>query len=53
MRLSRDDAGRFLPDYVDEQKADVFGTDPFESLDTKGVGMLMRWGDRERPQDRQ
>src|SRR5437773_511113 len=44
MGLSRDDAGRFLPDYVDEKKAGVFSTDPFQSLDTKGVGMLMGWG---------
>ena len=44
MGLSRDDAGRFLPDYVDEKKAGVFVADPFQSLDTKGVGMLMRWG---------
>jgi pyruvate,orthophosphate dikinase len=44
MGLSRDDAGRFLPDYVDEKKAGVFAADPFQSLDTKGVGLLMRWG---------
>ena len=44
MGLSRDDAGRFLPDYVDEKKAGVFAADPFQSLDTKGVGMLIRWG---------
>ena len=44
MGLSRDDAGRFLPDYVDEKKAGVFAADPFQSLDTKGVGMLMGWG---------
>src|SRR5438067_6438733 len=44
MGLSRDDAGRFLPDYVDEKKAGVFSADPFQSLDQKGVGMLMRWG---------
>src|SRR6202030_4136062 len=44
MGLSRDDAGRFLPDYVDEKKAAVFSADPFQTLDTKGVGMLMRWG---------
>jgi len=44
MGLSRDDAGRFLPDYVDEKKAAVFKADPFQSLDIKGVGMLMRWG---------
>ena len=44
MGLSRDDAGRFLPDYVDEKRAGVFAADPFQSLDIKGVGMLMRWG---------
>jgi len=44
MGLSRDDAGRFLPDYVDERKAGVFAADPFQSLDTKGVGLLMQWG---------
>ncbi|OLD81813.1 MAG: pyruvate, phosphate dikinase [Acidobacteria bacterium 13_1_20CM_58_21] len=44
MGLSRDDAGRFLPDYVDEKKAAVFTADPFQSLDTQGVGLLMRWG---------
>jgi pyruvate,orthophosphate dikinase len=44
MGLSRDDAGRFLPDYVDEKKAGVFSADPFQSLDTQGVGMLVRWG---------
>jgi pyruvate, orthophosphate dikinase len=43
MGLSRDDAGRFLPDYVDEKKAGVFAADPFQSLDTKGVGMLIQW----------
>jgi pyruvate,orthophosphate dikinase len=43
MGLSRDDAGRFLPDYVDEKKAAVFHGDPFQTLDTKGVGMLMKW----------
>jgi len=44
MGLSRDDAGRFLPDYVDEKKAGVFHGDPFQTLDTKGVGMLIKWG---------
>jgi len=43
MGLSRDDAGRFLPDYVDEKKAAVFAGDPFQTLDIKGVGMLMKW----------
>ncbi len=41
--LSRDDAGRFLPDYVDEKKAAVFPADPFQSLDQPGVGWLMQW----------
>jgi pyruvate, orthophosphate dikinase len=42
--LSRDDAGRFLPEYVDERKAAIFPADPFQTLDTAGVGMLIRWG---------
>jgi pyruvate,orthophosphate dikinase len=44
MGLSRDDAGRFLPDYVDEKKAAVFASDPFQTIDENGVGMLIRWG---------
>jgi pyruvate,orthophosphate dikinase len=44
MGLSRDDAGRFLPDYIDEKKAGVFSSDPFQSLDIHGVGLLIRWG---------
>jgi pyruvate,orthophosphate dikinase len=44
MGLSRDDAGRFLPDYVDETKAGIFSADPFQTLDQAGVGLLMRWG---------
>jgi pyruvate, orthophosphate dikinase len=43
MGLSRDDAGRFLPDYVDEKKAGIFAADPFQSIDTAGVGLLMEW----------
>jgi len=43
MGLSRDDAGRFLPDYVDEKKLGILKADPFQSLDQTGVGMLMRW----------
>jgi pyruvate,orthophosphate dikinase len=43
MGLSRDDAGRFLPDYVDKAKAGIFKDDPFQSLDQQGVGMLMKW----------
>jgi len=44
MGLSRDDAGRFLPDYVDEKKAGIFKHDPFQVLDIEGVGMLIEWG---------
>ena len=40
MGLSRDDAGRFLPDYV---KMGIFPDDPFQILDTHGVGLLIRW----------
>jgi pyruvate,orthophosphate dikinase len=43
MGLSRDDAGYFLPSYVDEKKLGILKADPFQTLDTKGVGMLMRW----------
>ncbi|MCW8133385.1 MAG: pyruvate, phosphate dikinase [Planctomycetota bacterium] len=44
MGLSRDDAGRFLPEYVDEKKAAIFKADPFQSLDTSGVGQLVKLG---------
>jgi pyruvate,orthophosphate dikinase len=37
--LSRDDAGRFLPDYI---KAGIFAKDPFQTLDTERVGQLVR-----------
>jgi pyruvate,orthophosphate dikinase len=43
MGLSRDDAGRFLPEYVDEKKAGIFAADPFQTLDQSGVGMLIEW----------
>jgi pyruvate,orthophosphate dikinase len=43
MGLSRDDAGRFLPDYVDEKKAGIFKADPFQTLDVDGVGLLIKW----------
>jgi pyruvate,orthophosphate dikinase len=43
MGLSRDDAGRFLPVYVDQSKAAIFKDDPFQTLDTEGVGMLIHW----------
>ena len=37
--LSRDDAGRFLPNYVDRG---IFPDDPFQVLDEDGVGRLIR-----------
>ncbi len=39
--MSRDDAGRFLPEYVDEKRAAILKDDPFQSLDTEGVGQLI------------
>lgn len=42
MGMSRDDAGKFLPDYVDEKKTGIFVNDPFQSLDTEGVGELIK-----------
>jgi pyruvate,orthophosphate dikinase len=41
MGLSRDDAGRFLPDYVNADRAAIFTEDPFVSLDQAGVGKLV------------
>ncbi|HVG23084.1 MAG TPA: pyruvate, phosphate dikinase [Thermoanaerobaculia bacterium] len=38
---SRDDAGTFLPDYVDKK---ILPRDPFESIDQEGVGQLVRLG---------
>ena len=38
---SRDDAGSFLPEYVDKK---ILGKDPFESIDQEGVGQLVRLG---------
>ncbi|HEX2780939.1 MAG TPA: pyruvate, phosphate dikinase [Gemmatimonadaceae bacterium] len=37
--LSRDDAGRFLPSYVEKG---IFPEDPFQVLDQDGVGRLIR-----------
>jgi pyruvate,orthophosphate dikinase len=45
--LSRDDAGRFLPDYVKSEKDGgraIFADDPFQSLDQQGVGLLVKMG---------
>lgn len=37
--FSRDDAGSFLSDYYDDN---IFDSDPFAHLDTKGVGKLIK-----------
>jgi len=39
LALSRDDSGRFLPTYV---QRDLMDDDPFVTLDTEGVGELIR-----------
>ncbi|MFH1418204.1 MAG: putative PEP-binding protein [Planctomycetota bacterium] len=41
MGLSRDDAGRFLPAYMDQAKAAIFTDDPFQTIDRDGVGKLV------------
>ena len=41
--ISRDDAGRFLPDYV---QAKIWEFDPFERLDQVGVGEMVEMGVR-------
>ena len=38
--FSRDDAGKFLPEYVNRK---ILPGDPFVSLDPEGVGALVRW----------
>jgi pyruvate,orthophosphate dikinase len=46
--ISRDDAGSFLPSYVE---AGIFEFDPFQVLDTEGVGQLVQmatWEGRKR-----
>ncbi|MBM4145443.1 MAG: pyruvate, phosphate dikinase [Nitrospira sp.] len=39
--LSRDDAGRFLPYYIEKG---ILENDPFVTLDQKGIGVLMKIG---------
>ena len=39
--LSRDDASKFLPSYVDRK---IFAEDPFVSIDQEGVGQLVEIG---------
>ena len=38
--VSRDDAGSFLPEYVEKN---IYAVDPFVSIDQDGVGELMKW----------
>ncbi len=49
--MSRDDAGRFLPSYVERG---IFPDDPFQTIDANGVGKLIRMavtdGRRTRPE---
>lgn len=42
--LSRDDAGRFLPYYVEHG---ILEDDPFQILDRRGVGKLIEWAVKE------
>ncbi len=37
--FSRDDAGKFLGDYVEKK---IYGKDPFASLDQDGVGRIIK-----------
>jgi pyruvate,orthophosphate dikinase len=39
--FSRDDIGGFLPDYLERQ---ILTHDPFQSIDQKGVGVLVKMG---------
>ena len=39
--FSRDDAGKFLPDYLDKG---IFKVDPFTAIDQNGVGKLIEMG---------
>ena len=47
---SRDDAGKFLPEYI---KKGISKTDPFAVLDQEGVGQLVQMGARKRAFDQQ
>jgi pyruvate,orthophosphate dikinase len=42
--MSRDDYGPFISVYTDPKKADVLASDPFATIDRKGVGELMKMG---------
>ena len=41
--LSRDDAGRFMPQYL---RQEVYAADPFTTIDQEGVGELIEWSVR-------
>ena len=41
--LSRDDSGRFLPQYIERG---IFANDPFAVIDEPGVGKLIAWAVR-------
>ena len=45
--FSRDDVGGFVPDYI---KSGILPADPFQTLDQSGVGELVNFGHRARPQ---
>lgn len=47
--ISRDDAGRFLPSYVEKK---IFKEDPFLSIDEKGLGQLIKIGKERGKQER-
>ena len=44
---SRDDVGSFVPVYIENK---ILGRDPFNSIDTTGVGQLVEMGVRKGPQ---
>ncbi|MBN2318043.1 MAG: pyruvate, phosphate dikinase [Acidobacteria bacterium] len=48
--ISRDDSGKFLPHYIENK---IFKDDPFQVLDTQGVGQLVRIGTERGRQTRQ
>lgn len=41
MGISRDDSGKFSPDYI---KRGIWADDPFQTLDQEGVGLLVEMG---------
>ena len=43
--FSRDDAGKFIKEYVNQN---IFEKDPFQTLDQEGVGAISKNGSRKR-----